>query len=407
MPLLESEFYWPSLLLPQQQGLDTGQFESNQRKMINAINKTPDSPASAADNSIARFDGGAGAVQSSAATISDSGVAYLPGACLGLGASGAQSLGIPLVAGSVILGLTAGSSQEIARFGDTRGGAALDGLRVTMSRITTAATDGDWNTARFNLFRHVDSQKMAGISFGVWPELYIRGNTLPDTDSVYSFGSATLRWAQLYAATGTVNTSDATLKSVRGELSEAELRVARRIGKMVVAYQWRDAVAAKGDAARIHVGPTAQDVAAVFVAEGLDPSRYAIWCQDSIKTAVTRTIQVERPRMETATEERERIEIVDGRPVLKRETVEVSRPATRLQIVVDEMGQPVVGQDGQPVRHAVPVTETVQETITEYVDQGETRMGLRPDQLALFLAAAHEQALVEMEARLAALEQAE
>ena len=64
-------------------------------------------------------------------------------------------------------------------------------------------------------------------------------------------------------------------------LDDAEKRVATTIKSLVKKYRFKDAVAEKGDEARIHVGVIAQEVAAAFEAEGLDASRYGMFCSDT------------------------------------------------------------------------------------------------------------------------------
>lgn len=103
----------------------------------------------------------------------------------------------------------------------------------------------------------------------------------PQPDNAVKLGFASLRWSVVYAATGTINTSDATTKQDIAELDDAEKRVAVAIKSLIKKYRFKDAVAEKGDAARIHVGAVAQEVAAAFVAEGLDPARYALFCSDT------------------------------------------------------------------------------------------------------------------------------
>ena len=46
-------------------------------------------------------------------------------------------------------------------------------------------------------------------------------------------------------------------------------------------FKWNDAVASKGDNARIHAGVIAQDVEAALIAKGLDAADYAFWCLDT------------------------------------------------------------------------------------------------------------------------------
>jgi len=108
----------------------------------------------------------------------------------------------------------------------------------------------------------------------------------PGADNAQSSGAASCRWSQIYAASGSISTSDAREKTLGGPLDDAEKRAARRILGNVVKFRWSDSVARKGDAARIHVGVTAQSVAEAFAAEGLDASRYGVWCEDEIMKTV-------------------------------------------------------------------------------------------------------------------------
>ena len=50
---------------------------------------------------------------------------------------------------------------------------------------------------------------------------------------------------------------------------------------MILAFKFTDAVAAKGSGARIHFGVIAQDVRDAFIAGGLNPNAYALFCHDS------------------------------------------------------------------------------------------------------------------------------
>ena len=106
----------------------------------------------------------------------------------------------------------------------------------------------------------------------------------PATDNTRALGTGLYRYSVVYAGTGTINTSDATEKQQVRELSESEMRVAQRVKKLIRAFKWNDAVAAKGDGARIHVGVIAQDVQAAFAAEGLDASQYGLFCSDTWTT---------------------------------------------------------------------------------------------------------------------------
>ena len=111
------------------------------------------------------------------------------------------------------------------------------------------------------------------------------GTLRPGADNSQSLGNASYRWSEVFAGTGTINTSDQREKTDIADLDEAERRVAVALKGLVKKYKYKDAVAAKGsDAARIHVGVIAQEVVAAFAAEGLDATRYALLCHDEWET---------------------------------------------------------------------------------------------------------------------------
>lgn len=104
------------------------------------------------------------------------------------------------------------------------------------------------------------------------------GHIRPGADNAQTLGTGSFRWSTVFAATGTINTSDAREKQWRGPLNAAELRAAKRIIGELGIYQWLDAVAEKGeDEARLHFGVRAQQAFAIMEDEGLDWRRYA-WC---------------------------------------------------------------------------------------------------------------------------------
>jgi hypothetical protein len=96
-------------------------------------------------------------------------------------------------------------------------------------------------------------------------------------DNQIDFGSAGIRWDDLYATNGTINTSDRNEKQDIAELSDAEQRVAVAAKGLLRKFRWKDSVAEKGDDARIHFGIIAQDLQAAFAAEGLDAGDYAMF----------------------------------------------------------------------------------------------------------------------------------
>ena len=101
------------------------------------------------------------------------------------------------------------------------------------------------------------------------------GNTR--VDGTENIGAAAWRFKDIYATNGTIQTSDANEKQDIAELDEAERRVAVACKGLLRKFRWKDAVAEKGDDARIHFGIIAQDLQAAFEAEGLDAGRYAMF----------------------------------------------------------------------------------------------------------------------------------
>lgn len=102
----------------------------------------------------------------------------------------------------------------------------------------------------------------------------------PLTDNATSCGAAGVRWSEVFAATATINTSDARLKEQDRPLSEKEKAVAIKAKGLLKAFKFSQAVADKGDAARIHFGIYAQELADAFASEGLNAADYSLFCYD-------------------------------------------------------------------------------------------------------------------------------
>jgi hypothetical protein len=100
-------------------------------------------------------------------------------------------------------------------------------------------------------------------------------------DNVVSMGFSSARFKDAFVTNGVTTGSDRNLKEDIEELSDAEKRVAVAAKALLRKWRWKDAVAEKGDDARIHVGIIAQDLQDAFTAEGLDAARYGMWCSDT------------------------------------------------------------------------------------------------------------------------------
>lgn len=98
-----------------------------------------------------------------------------------------------------------------------------------------------------------------------------------DSDNDQDLGISTVRWDDVYATNGTIQTSCASEKQDVAELDEAEKRVATAAKGLIRKFRWISSVEEKGDDARVHIGVIAQDLKAAFEAEGLDAGRYGMF----------------------------------------------------------------------------------------------------------------------------------
>ena len=136
---------------------------------------------------------------------------------------------------------------------------------------------GDRGQLRFNPGYNGNS-----TSDGKGMVMEFNGHFRPTHDNAQNLGSGSLRWNTIYAANTSINNSDINLKQNIAGLSDAEMKAASRISKIFKTYRWKESVEEKGaDKARIHTGVIAQTVKTELEAEGLDPSKYAFYCQDT------------------------------------------------------------------------------------------------------------------------------
>lgn len=133
----------------------------------------------------------------------------------------------------------------------------------------------------------------------------------PGDDNKVNAGNSLRRYANIYAASGSISTSDENEKQdieaypdeVLDAWGEVELRQ----------FLFRDAVSAKGDAARIHAGVVAQQVMEAFEKHGLDATRYGLLCYDEWE------------------DEYETVEVEDTPAVLDSEGNEVAPAKTHME----------------------------------------------------------------------------
>lgn len=288
--------------------------------------------------------------------------------------------------------------------------------------VRTANSPTSWTTVEAVLRRNVDGTAAQGaitftgggglrLAAGAYTNAHLViepasvqvGTTFyPSADNTYALGGGGNRWSVVYAGTGTINTSGRDAKVGIRAPSDAERRAAQRIlaiGPKL--YKFKDAVDAKGDAARLHAGYIAEDVRDALEAEGLDPWAYGFMCADPQTTTESYVVTIERAKVRRITSTEQAVEMRDGRAVLISREVERDEKVGSVVEVYDENGAPVlvargpIGKDGTPslvpMTHFVPETETVEETRTREVPLLDTagnpvmRLGLRYSELEAFL----------------------
>lgn len=242
------------------------------------------------------------------------------------------------------------------------------------------------------------------ISFRLSPTSEDSGSLSCSGSGTVSCGTALAPWSGGFTTTAFTVTSDRRCKDVRGELSDAEIRawarVRAQIFQLIQSIETKEAI---GSEARLHAGYIAQDVRDAFMAEGLDPARYALWCEDAKYKTVTEIRPGKRPKVETYFEHRDTIEIRDGVPTLIRTTEPVERQIFASIGLVDESGKPVLDDEGNPRFASVPVLEDFEETEEVEVLDG-TKLGLRYEQCLVFETAYLRSIVSALSDRVAALE---
>ena len=128
-------------------------------------------------------------------------------------------------------------------------------------------------------------------------------------DNLHDLGYSGSRFDDIYATNATIQTSDRNEKQDIEELSDAEQRVAVACKGLLRKFRWKDSVAEKGDAARIHFGIIAQDLQVAFAAQGLDAGDYAMFISSTWWETQTEVDAVEAVE---ATEDTEAVEAADA-----------------------------------------------------------------------------------------------
>jgi hypothetical protein len=102
----------------------------------------------------------------------------------------------------------------------------------------------------------------------------IAGDTTPTRNNAYSSGTSLLRWTEVWATNGTIQTSDERMKTEIGSITESVLDAWSEVE--FVQYKLTADVEREGDDALVHSGVIAQRVVEAFARHGLDALSYGV-----------------------------------------------------------------------------------------------------------------------------------
>jgi hypothetical protein len=242
----------------------------------------------------------------------------------------------------------------------------LDASGNLLVGTATAPAFGNVNFGTSIYVSNALGDENSGIWLGINGVLPSANGALNDNQK--DLGSPSYRWDDVYATNGTIQTSDRNEKQDIASLTPTEVLVAARLSTGFKNFRWKDSVAEKGAAARMHSGAIAQDVQDAFTAEGLNAGDYSMFISNTWWTH-----DVDVPAVEAVAE------VVDEDGVVVTEAVEAVVAYTRTDTYDTEAEAPVGAVS-------------------------KTRLGVRYPELLSFVAAYNEQRFAAIEARLTALE---
>jgi hypothetical protein len=171
-----------------------------------------------------------------------------------------------------------------SQFSRTDGGAVMINRKTSDGELMRLAKDGS-GIGAIGIYSgdlYVVNQPFDGAGAGLrynsgFPNILPCNGLGADRDNAIDMGSSAVRFDDIFATNGTIQTSDRNEKQDIEELTDAEQRVAVAAKGLLRKFRWKDKVAEKGDKARTHFGIIAQDLQAAFEAEGLDAGDYAMF----------------------------------------------------------------------------------------------------------------------------------
>jgi hypothetical protein len=192
----------------------------------------------------------------------------------------------------------------------------IGGDSVVKMNIVSSSTTGtsgiqfgdpdDVNAGRLE-YDHGPDRLQVQTAGAVVLQVESSGDVVPGSDNVQQMGSASLRWSEVFAGTGTINTSDAREKTAVRGMTESEVSAAKDMSKEIGIYQFLASVEKKGDNARQHVGLTVQRAIEIMTAHDLEPFEYGFICFDEWDDVFVEHAEV------LAVEESEGVESVEAK----------------------------------------------------------------------------------------------
>ena len=181
------------------------------------------------------------------------------------------------------------------------------GSSSTGYSVSTTATYGyyfvygknDLNPRGFRIAANTSTSDIgimgpSGEEFKLWDgaNSRVRGTS----DNSYDFGGPSQRAREVYCVNPNNNTSDRTRKTDFEMLDDSMIEPIMEIARNIQEWKWIDSVDEKGEDARVHIGPMAQDVYDIIAKVKPDPFRYSFLCKDLMIVDVETTVVIDKDK---------------------------------------------------------------------------------------------------------------
>jgi hypothetical protein len=145
--------------------------------------------------------------------------------------------------------------------------------------LESVGTDQDMVVKVTDIERHLDASNTLGFAVDHINNQVISGYQLrPSADNTVSLGASDARWTEVFAANGTINTSDEREKDLIEEIPQAWLDAWADVN--YARFKFKEAIEKKGNGARWHIGLVAQKVQQAFANHGINAFEIGLLCYD-------------------------------------------------------------------------------------------------------------------------------